>query len=170
MRRRGYTLVELLGALSIAGVLALTAAPAIDRLSSARHAALEQEVRRLLAVARAHSVATGQPSGVRIDPVDESLLLQRVETPGASPTTMPDATGQDSDEIVAGNFIRGVEIVSVIGGDGGSGAQTIWFGYAGTPQVRAANGDYVSDWSQDAIISLSGGRSITIRQTTGALE
>jgi len=170
MRRRGYTLVELLGALSIAGVVALTAAPAIDRLSGARHAALEQEVRRLLSLARAHSVATGQPTGLRIDPVDESLLLVRIASPGAAPSPMPDATGQPAEERRAGEFIRGVEIVSVAGGDGASGAQTLWFGYAGAPEIRDADGDRIADWSQDAMITLSGERAITVRQGTGALE
>ncbi|MFG0274035.1 MAG: Tfp pilus assembly protein FimT/FimU [Phycisphaerales bacterium] len=168
--RRAYTLVELLGVLSIAGVVALTAAPAVDRLARARHGALETETRRMLSLARAHAIATGQPTGLTVDPVAETLTLVRISAPGGAPEAFPGPTGADLPAFDVEARLPGAEVVAVAGGDGASGAQTLWFGYAGAPERRNPAGVRLGDWSQDATVTLSGGRTITIRRTTGAME
>lgn len=168
--RRAYTLVELLGVLSIAGVVALTAAPAVDRLARARHGALKTEVTRMLALARAHAIATGQPTGLSIDPAADTLALVRIDAPGAAPSALPGATGADGVVFDINARLPGADLITVTGGDGATGAQTLWFGYAGAPERRSPAGARLSGWSQDAAITLSGGHTITIRRTTGAME
>jgi type II secretory pathway pseudopilin PulG len=168
--RRAYTLVELLGVLSIAGVVALTAAPAVDRLARARHGALETETRRMLLLARAHAMATGQPTGLTIDPVADKLAIVRIDAPGGAPSALPGPTGAAADEFDINARLSGADIIAVTGGDGAAGAQTLWFGYAGAPERRSPAGARLGDWSQDATIALSGGHTITIRRTTGAIE
>ena len=78
--------------------------------------------------------------------------------------------GPSAEEEMRLTRLPGADLITVTGGDGATGAQTLWFGYAGAPERRNPAGARLGGWSQDAAITLSGGHTITIRRTTGAME
>ena len=62
--RPAFTLIELLAVLAILGVLSISAAPALQSITSSKRGAVSREIDRRLSLARATAMATGAPSFV----------------------------------------------------------------------------------------------------------
>lgn len=174
MRRtsaRGYTLIELVAVMSIAAILALTAAPVIGSIDRARRATLARELERRLALARAYAISTGNPAGLRVIVSDQTMELLRIANLGASPSAMPASTGDAAtaaSSSIAAQF--GPAAVQSVTLPAGGSTDTIWFDFTGMPHSRAADGTFVSNWTQDGSIVITGGESLTIRRLTGLVE
>ena len=168
--QRAFTLAELIGVMVLMSVLSAAAIPALRGLQDRREQALAREVQRRLSLARSWAAATGAPAGLTVDPVAGSLLLVRIERPGDPPTAAPGPGGAAGAPLLVASQFPGAAVVSVLHGDGSTGAGTIWFGPDGRPQTRDASGAYLSDFASDALITVSGPVEITVRRTTGLIE
>jgi hypothetical protein len=115
-------------------------------------------------------MATTQPGGLTIDPATGAVSMSRIETSGAVPTPMPGATGSARPGFVASQAFPGSAVTSFVNGDGQQTNRTIWFGADGAPHLRDAAGVLVGMFTQDATITVTGGTTLTVRQSTGAVE
>jgi len=167
--RSAFTLAETIAVLVIAGIMAIVSAPAFAGLLRLRHASLAAEVERRLQLARAHSVASSQPVGVRVDTALQRLTMLQIPDPAQAPAEFDAVVGGNPttlvSEIAPGASISSASI------NGGTTYSTIWFDFRGEPHVRdEATGAFVSDFTQDATITLTGGHEITVRRLTGLIE
>lgn len=168
--RRAFTLVEVSVVVLIASILAVSVVPAMNTLAATRRAAAVDEVERRLIDARGQALARGRPYGVRIDADASTLQLLEITSAGATPTAAFDVLGVSNAAYSLREAYSGSAITSVVGGDGTTGSQTLWFGIDGTPQVRNASGVLQGSATQDAVVTLTGGGRVTVRAYTGAIE
>lgn len=168
--RRAFTLAELVGVMILLSVLGAAAIPAFRTVERTREHALAREVQRRLSLARSWAASTGAPAGVTLDPAAGTITLMRIVNAGDSPTILPTSTGDaGAPWRIAADF-PSAAILSVEHGDGASGAGTIWFDADGKPHLRDADGDYIADFTQDAVVTVSGPADITVRRLTGLIE
>lgn len=169
---RAFTLVELVAVMTILAVLSLAAIPSLGTLSATRRAALGNELERRLLLARSWAATTGQPAALRIDLSAQRLEMLRIQNDGDAPTPLPSSTGAtDSDSTLQiGSAFAGASVLSVSLTPSTDADTALWFSHNGTPQVRRSNGKLLSDLTSDALISLSGGATVTVRRLTGVVE
>jgi len=167
---RGVSLVELIAVMLILSVMAFGAAPAVRSMTSAREGAAARQLTRLLQVTRAHATATGQPTGLIYDAAADTFTFRRIEEEGDPPTPAPDPLGGAMPEFIPALAYPGVTVIGFVTGDADPGHTVVWFSDDGTPQVRSANGDLISEFTQDAVITVTGGKTVRVRRTTGAIE
>ncbi|MHC4975905.1 MAG: pilus assembly FimT family protein [Planctomycetota bacterium] len=165
----GFTLIELIAVVGVLAVMAASAAPALHRIETSRQSGARDEVARLLSVARASSLATGDVYGVEVNEDNESVRLVYIDDAG-SPAPAPVGGGQESRVMLLGSLYPGVEIESFVNGSGNPSHTTIWFGYGAVPETRNPAGKSPSGFTQDAAVTLSGGLTVTVRRQTGAIE
>jgi Tfp pilus assembly protein FimT len=152
----------------ITGIVAATVIPAWNSLTGTRQAAAAEEVEREIVAARCQAVAEGRPVGLKVDPTNETVRKYVIETPGAAPSVAKDVDGQADPGVNIAAAYSGAEISSLTAGDGSTGAQVLWFGYDGTPQLRnAATGVLIGSATQDAVIQMSGGQQVRVRYGSG---
>lgn len=168
--RRGFSLTELIAVMVILSALAFTAAPAVRSVTSARQGAMMRHVTRQLELARAYATATGEPTGVVYDSGVAAFRMRRIATNGGAPVAVPSPTGGTYRDLLLGVEYPAEQVTGYTTGDGNPANQAIWFSYEGTPEIRDADGEYVSGFTQDAVIETSGGHEITVRMTTGSIE
>ncbi len=156
--------------MAIIAVLAASAAPAVSAVSDARAAGLAREVARLLALARAHAGATGQPTGLVYDAGEATLALRRIAPGGGAPTTVVGAVGEAAQDVRIERHFAGAGVTSFVTGDGVSSHTAVWFTYRGEPEVRNSSGTSLGPFTQDAVLTITGGRAVTVRRSTGAVE
>jgi len=168
--RRGFTLIELVAVMVVFSALAISAAPAVRSMASAREGAMSRQLVRLLELARAHATASGQPTGLVYDSDAGSFQLRRIATEGAAPTPVPDPLGATFDDLSLAVEYPSVTVTGFTTGDGDAANQCVWFSFNGTPEIRDGAGVYISDFTQDAVITTSGAHAVTIRMSTGAIE
>jgi prepilin-type N-terminal cleavage/methylation domain-containing protein len=168
--RRAFTLLEVSVVIIVIGIVAVTVVPAFNSLAAMRQAAAAEEVERRLVMARSLAVSEGRPIGLHIDPSTDIVQLYTIPAAGAAPTilTMPDGQPDPGLSLVA--TYPGSDITSAVGGDGAVGAVTIWFGYDGSPELRTSTGTLTGPWTSDAVITLAGDNTVTIRRMTGMVE
>lgn len=154
----------------IMGILAVTVIPAFGQLSGSRQAAAANEVQRRFELARSLAMATGRPTGVRVDVAACTLLLQVIPSSGATPVAGTTATGEQETAWSVRAHFPEVTIVSFTNGDGSSSPGTVWFAHDGTPQARNGSGTLQAAWSQDATVRLTGDQYIHIRRRSGAVQ
>jgi len=171
--RVGFTLVELIAVVVVLSAVSISAAPALVSLSGIRDASLGRELGRRINLARAAAGASGRPTGVRIDAAAQSMMVVRIASAGAAPSPLPGITGSAGGGPGGGDSVQslfpGSSIVSVSLDPGGD-HDTLWFSYLGVPHLRDALGAHAGDLTQDAVIGLSGGRTLTVRMVTGLVE
>lgn len=171
--RVGFTLVELIAVVVVLSAVSITAAPALMSLSSIRDASLGRELGRRINLARAVAGAGGRPTGVRLDTTAQTMMLVQIASVGAAATPLPGITGSVSGGPAVGDSVGslfpGSSILSVSLDPGGA-HDTLWFGSMGVPHLRDGTGAHAGDLAQDAVIGLSGGRTVTVRMVTGLVE
>lgn len=169
-RRAGFSLIELVAVLAILSALSITALPALQRIEDSRRSALAGEIERRLTMARASAMATGMAHGLRIDAQAGEILSVRIEGAGSAPTAARGPTGDPAPAFEIASAFPGAAIGSVANGDGADQRDTIWFAYDGTPHLREPDGTFVSEFTEDALIEIAGGRTVRVRRSTGLIE
>jgi hypothetical protein len=84
-------------------------------------------------------------------------------------TPMPDVTGQLSSSFNLASAFPGASIHTFVNGNGASGSGSIWFDADGAPQVYLGSGSF-SAFTQNAVVTASGGHTITVFQQTGGIQ
>ncbi len=169
-RPRAFTILELMVVVVLMSILAVAVLPALGSLDEARRGGAADEVERTLVLARSLAMASGEPTGVEIDLAAQRFALVRITASGASPEPALDALSQPAAPVQMGATFPQVQILSLTQGDGSGGSGTIWFRFDGAPEVRAINGTLVGPFTQDALVTLSGPRTIAVRMGAGLVE
>lgn len=170
-RTRGFTLLELSIVIICAGVLvAAVVIPASASVGDARRIGAANEVHRRLVAARSAAMAGGEPAGLAIDPGAGTLTPIRLDGTSLAVSTRHDIFGQVEGPFRIGEAFEGVAITALVNGAGVSGAAAIWFGIDGTPEVRDAAGVRTGPFTHDAAVTLTGGRTVTVRRLSGLVE
>lgn len=169
-RAHAFTLLELLCVMTLVATLAVGAAPALHRVSATRDAALARELGRRLSVARDFAIATGRPTGVRLDAGLRNVWQIWIPSDGATPTPAPDALGNPSERQAVSGILGGGTIASFTNGDGSATNTTIWFDADGTPHLRKNGGAYIGPFTTDASIAVGAAPAVLVRRASGAVE
>jgi prepilin-type N-terminal cleavage/methylation domain-containing protein len=169
--RVAFTLIEMAVVVVISGIIAVMVIPAWNSLTGTRQAAAAEEVERKCVAARSQAVAEGRPVGIRVDPVSSTVQTYVITTPGAAPSVAKMIDGQPDPALSLAIAYSGAAITSLVAGDGSSGAQVLWFGYDGSPQLRnAGTGNLIGPWTQDAVIGMAGGQQVIVRMKSGVVQ
>lgn len=169
-RRRAFTILELMVVVLLMSILAVSVLPALGSLDEARLGAAVDEVERTLVHARSLAMASGEPTGVEFDLTAQTVTLVRIVSAGTPPEPALDALSQPVTPLRLPVTFPRVELISLTNGDGSSGSGTVWFRFDGAPEVRASNGSLVGPFSQDALVTLTGARSVAVRMGAGLVE
>lgn len=168
-RRRAFSMLEMMLVVTIIGIIAATARPALRLLSDARRIGAVQEVERTLLFARATAMATGNATGVELTPTGMRILTIPALNAAPQPLLGPD--GEPRGLPVLDQDQLDFWITRLQDGTGSTVAEaTLWFSIDGTPELRAANGTRLGPWTDDARIEVADTGVINIRRVTGALS
>ncbi len=168
--RRAFTLIELAIIIAVVGLFAVSAIPAMDTLAQTRRLSAVREVERRLMAARATAITTGQPAGILIDTVAQTLLPVTIAPGGGPPVAMRAANGEAEALFSIPAEFPGVAITGLLSGDGLGADTAFWFSFEGEPQLRAGDGTLLGGFTQDAWIQLTGGGKVHIRRGSGLIE
>ncbi|MBL8760319.1 MAG: type II secretion system protein [Phycisphaerae bacterium] len=167
--RPAFTFLELVVVIAIMAILAGSVIPAISGMDDARGAAAAQEVQRRLQHARQHALAIGEATGLRLT-IETGAFELITKRPGGLPQTARDALGMPAATWHLPVAFPGVSLAGVTHTNGNSGNGTIWFSFEGEPQTRDADGGTPVAATNDAVITLSNARAITVRRLSGLVE
>jgi len=168
--RRAFTLVEVALVVALLGILAVSVLPAIAGVGEARAAGAWREVERRFVHARSRAMCAGRAFGVRLNPTAGTFELLEIPAGGGAPVAASDALGQTMPAWSLDLSYPGTAVTSFVGGDGSSGTGTVWFGHDGAPQRRNASGLLLGGFAQDAVVTITGARTVTIRKDSGLVE
>lgn len=168
-KSRAFTLVEMILAVILIGILAVSAVPALGALSASREAAAAREIRRLLQVVRLTAMSSGRPTGLSIS-TNSELTLMQIENTGVRPAPLISPLGESRPPVSIRSQFGGSAITLARTGLGERGAVTFWFGTDGVPHSRTANGTPRRAWNSNGTIRLSGGTTVTVLRVSGAIE
>lgn len=156
--------------LIIVGILAATVAPAFSTIDGARQSAASSEIARIIGVSRSYAMLTGEPAGVLIDPLADTIELTRIPSGSATPGPMLDAMGNNRPAVSITDRFPQVEILSFVDGQGSSGSGSVWFGFDGVPEIRDADGVLIDTADQSSVITTTGGEVVSVRPNSGLIE
>ncbi|XVJ58128.1 MAG: prepilin-type N-terminal cleavage/methylation domain-containing protein [Tepidisphaera sp.] len=169
LHSRAFTLIEMVLAIVLVGILAVSTAPAFRTLSASREAAAAQEIRSLLQTVRLTAMASGRPTGLACSQ-NSLITLVQIDEVGAAPSVLKSPLGEARPTLdIASQFGR-VTLTQARTGLGDEGAVTFWFATDGTPHSRTQAGAAQPAWTSDGTITLSGGTVVTVRRVSGAIE
>jgi len=168
-RRSGFTLVELLVVVVLMGIISVSVIPAMSNIRSMREGAARDDLMRMIEVTKGRAVASGVPHGMRIDLSDSSLTIIEIDDLGEVQVEFDPLTGGDRTINLAAVY-PGVNIASMINGDGAGGSGTIWFDYESSPHTRDGTGSFTSLNTQAASVTLSSGERVVVHPHSGTLE
>lgn len=167
-QRRAFSMLEMMLVVTIIGIIAATARPALRLLSDARRIGAVQEVERALLFARSTAMATGNATGVELTPL--GLRILTIPNGSTAPESLLGPDGQPRGIPVLAADQRDFWITHLQDGSGASVTQaTLWFSIDGTPELRDTNGTRLGPWTDDARIEIADTGVINIRRITGAL-
>jgi prepilin-type N-terminal cleavage/methylation domain-containing protein len=169
-RRAGFTLLEVMTVVILIGIMSATVIPSLAGVRDARAAAAAVEARRLIALAREHAMLSGEPSAAAIDPDDESIALQWIDSETGTIEPMPDALGAGRPAVRLDRSFAGAGIASFSDGAGTPGPGTVWFGFDGVPEVRNESGVLLGIASSDSVLAMDDGSTVTVRRGSGLIE
>lgn len=155
---------------ALMGILAVAVLPALATVSESRRSAAWREVERRLVVARMMATSTGRAFGVRVTPGAGTFELLEIPAGGGAPAAAHDPLGGGAGAWSLPGAYPGTQVTSFVGGDGASGTGVVWFGYDGAPQRRNSSGTLLGGFSQDAVVTLTGGLTVTVRRSSGLVE
>lgn len=167
---RAFTLLELTVVIVLMSIVAVTVIPALGVVDEARRGGATDHVERMLVLARSLAMAASEPTGVQFVLSDQTASLVRITSVGGAPVPALDALAQPAQPLELQASYPTAQILSITHGDGSSGSGTIWFRFDGEPEIRDASGVFVSLFTQDAAITLTGSRVITVARATGLVE
>ena len=166
-RGGGFTLVELVAVMIIAGILAGVAVVTLSSAAGNRSRMAANQLRRDLTFARQRAVATGTPSWVQLNITAETWSIL-AEDPVSAGTGWSDAaiindpaTGQPFVQTVGVAPFNGVDLLTV----GFDGNDKVKFGWLGKP--RTYNGAAETALAADGDVTLSGGHTVRVKAETG---
>jgi len=168
-------MLELLVVIVIMGVLAAVVVPGMGAVEDQRRDAGVAEIARVLRYARASAMATGSPTGVRIQ-TDSGVVvdLVRIDPDSGSLDGVPGPLGEDLPTRYLDHELAGVTVLSMQNGDGTTGTdETFWFAYDGTPHTRSATGVFDDNNTDPCLIEVetrTGSRTIRVHETTGMID
>ncbi len=173
-RRRAFTILELLAAIVILSIVAVTAIPAWSHASEARIASVADRVEMATIQARACAINTGIPHGLQVN--SASIRAVYLPNPAGAPVATRDGMNQATPAITFLEEKPGA-LKSCVAGDGTTSFPfTIWFSHDGVPQLRSAGGALIGSTTTDAVIRIGSSddstvrSTITIRKISGAIE
>lgn len=160
--RRAFSLLELVAVMVIAGILAVSAVPAMSSLADARADAAARELHRDLSFARQRAVATGTRAWVVFDAAAGSwtVLAEDPSSPGRSGATAvtDPATGAALVRRLGASSFGGVSMLSAAF----DGAPEVGFDWLGRPLNSGE-----ADLAALGTVQLTGGRSVSVVPGTG---
>jgi prepilin-type N-terminal cleavage/methylation domain-containing protein len=165
----GFTLVEIMIVVALMGIIAVSVIPSMNNVQRMREGAARDDVARMLDITRSRAMATGLPTGVRVD-VNESTLTLVELTGGTTITQLIDPLTYNERVLRIADLYNGVEIDTLTNGDGSSGSGYVWFGYDATPHTRLANGTFDADNDGPVRIELTSGQTIVVHPFSGVVE
>lgn len=168
-RWHAFTLIEMLVVIVIMGIIAVSVVPAVTSAGEARAAGAAQEIDRTLQLARARAMATSVPHGVSIHTAPSSVqMCWRNPTSGSLEPALASDGAPWPAQLLSSRFgnvrVTSVEIEGVA-----SDLGTIWFAFDGSPELRDSAATRLDAASQDGIVTLSDGSTITVIAGTGAV-
>lgn len=166
---RGVTLLEVTIVAVVLAIMAGSVVPALEQVDEARRSAAADEVARLVGFARDCATASGEPTGAEIDAEADSVTLRRIDHASGDVVAAQDFGGQDRGAVLVAERFPGVGIDAFVNGDGAGGG-TVWFAFDGTPQTRDTDGGSPADFTQDATVTLTGARVVTVVRLSGVVE
>ncbi|MEZ6243508.1 MAG: prepilin-type N-terminal cleavage/methylation domain-containing protein [Phycisphaerales bacterium] len=169
-RRRAFTILELMVVVLLMSILAVAVLPALASLDEARIGAAADEIERTLVLARSMAMASGEPTGADFDLTKQTVSLVRITSVGGAPEPALDALSQPVSPLRVGVTFPHVEVLSLTNGNGSGGSGAIWFRFDGAPETRAADGSLVGAFTQDAVVTLTGPKTVVIRMGAGLVE
>ena len=156
----GFTLVELVAVMVLAGILAAATFPALGSIAAAKAAGVQRQIQRDLTFARERAVNTGVRTWVVFDVQGNSysVLAEPEGSPGrANAAVISDAATGRMYRIGLGNE-AGASLVSA----NIAGASEVGFDWRG----RAVTSGGVS-LSAAGVVTITGGKTVTIRPGSG---
>ena len=166
---RGHTLLELMIATVIMGILAASVIPTLEQNTRAQHAAARDEVARLTQYARTRAVAGGTPVGVGIDTTDSTIDVRILDAAGTV-VTLTDPIDGGPMSSALDDLFGGARLTGFVNGDGDTATGIAWFDPMGEPHTRTDGGDYDAPFSADAVITVETEHEVVIHAYSGMVE
>jgi prepilin-type N-terminal cleavage/methylation domain-containing protein len=157
----GFTLIEVLTVMLLAGLLAGAAIPAMRSLAGTRASAAQRQIQRDLSFARERAVSTGCRSWVVFSTVANtySVLAEPAGTPGRAGAVVLNDPGTGKAYTVSIQAMApGTSLVSAVFGAGAE----VGFDWRGCPLNSAGTA-----LSGSGVVTITGGRTVTVRPGTG---
>jgi prepilin-type N-terminal cleavage/methylation domain-containing protein len=162
LRGGGFSLIELLAVIAIAGIMAAVAVPTLSTLASTRTAAGAKLILRDMSYARERAITTGARTWVifNVSGNSYSLLQEPTGNPGranAAPLIDPGTQRSFGETFGSGQF-AGVSLTAV---SFDSGVEC-GFDWLGKPLNASQN-----TLANDGTVTLAGGKTITVKSGSG---
>jgi prepilin-type N-terminal cleavage/methylation domain-containing protein len=160
----GFSLIELVAVMVVVGIIAGTAVVSLSSTTGNRAAMAAKQLQRDMTFARQRAVATGTPSWVEFNSVDQTWTV-RVEDPaspgraGATVLTDPATNNSFVQALDASQFIS-VSLTSI----DFDGEDWIGFDWLGRPLEKTAE---TTPLAAEGSVVLTGGHKITVEKDTG---
>ncbi len=167
--RSGFTLLELMVAVVIMGIISVSVIPAMDNIRSMRQGAARDDMTRYIHIARGRAIASGTPYGIEIDLAESSLAIVRMNDRG-DPEAVIDPLTNLPKQIHLQILYPGVSIQEMINGDGISGSGTVWFDFESNPMTYDSVSDNFVVNTRVVVISLSSGEQVMVHPYSGTVE
>ncbi len=167
-RGGGFSLLELVAVMVIAGILAGVAVVTLSTTTGNRSKMAADQLLRDLTFARQRAVATGTPSWLQVDTGAPNTWTILAEDPVSAGTGWSDAAILD-DPATNQPFVQTLGVAPFIGVDlltvGFDGNDKVKFDWLGQP--RTWDGATETPLALDGTVTLSGGHTVTVEAETG---
>lgn len=165
----GFTLVELMVVVVLMGIVAVSVIPAMHNVRDMRSGAARDDIARMLNIAKARAMASGQPKGLLVDLEASSLSIVGIDADGAYAIESDPLTGRERAIDFAASH-PGVTINTMTNGDGASGTGIVWFDYEATPHTRDSGGGFVAINAEPVEITTGAGLRVLVNAHSGLVE